>query len=57
MQLARVADTIGIQGSPLDPHERIGALIEMQDIDRNDLPGDLQALYDEIETYLGEATG
>jgi hypothetical protein len=29
----------------------------MQDIDRNDLPGDLQALYDEIETYLGEATG
>jgi hypothetical protein len=54
MHLARVADTVCRQ-SHLDAHQRIGLLILMQDIDRDDLPEDLQPLYDEMKTYLDAA--
>ena len=56
MALARVASEIdGNLGSTMDAETRISVLVEMYRIERDDLPADLQTLYDEFSSHLGIA--
>ena len=56
MALRRVADTIRLHRSmPMDADTRIGVIIDLHRVQRDDLPDDLQALYDEFASHLGMA--